>query len=264
MPHALVDIGVNLTHPQFDGDRDEVLARALGAGVSRMLLTGTSVGESRAAADLAATRPGVLWSTAGVHPHDASAWDGSSRAALSRLLARDEVVAVGECGLDFERDFSPRDDQRGAFAAQIDLAAARGLPLFVHERGAGQDVADALAARRADLVGAVVHCFTGERATLERYLSLDLHVGITGWICDERRGLGLRELVADVPDERLLVETDAPFLLPRTLDPLPKSRRNEPAYLPEVVAMVALCRGQSVEHVAACTSENAARLFGLG
>lgn len=285
-PRALVDIGANLTHAQFAEDRDAVLARAAAAGVSRILVTGTSVAESRAAADLARRHSGDrarghpdgraladehahaadgvrLYATAGVHPHEAASWDEDARAALDALLERAEVVAVGECGLDFERDYAPRDVQRRAFEAQVALAAERGRPVFVHDREASDEVVDVLAARRAELPGGVVHCFTAGRAALRRYLELDLHIGITGWICDERRGLDLRDIVADIPDERLLVETDAPYLLPRTLSPRPKSRRNEPAFLPEIVGMVALCRGQSTEHVAACTTENAVRLFGL-
>jgi TatD DNase family protein len=259
----MIDIGVNLADSAFDGDRAAVIDRALAAGLTRMIVTGTSVAQSRRALELARTRPDVLSCTAGVHPHDAKSCDGSTLDALRALAAAPEVVAIGETGLDYFRDLSPRPVQDRWFEAQLELAAALGLPAFVHERESSAGLLPILARWRDRLPGAVVHCFTGTAATLAAYLDLDLHIGITGWICDERRGAGLRELVGRIPDDRLLIETDAPYLIPRTLRPRPRTRRNEPMWLGEVRDAVAAARGQTPAEVAARSSANAARLFRL-
>jgi TatD DNase family protein len=259
----LVDIGVNLTHGSFRQDRDQVIARALAAGVARMIVTGTSAQESLDARNLAVSHPGTLFATAGVHPHDARHWTAKTADALGDLARTQEVVAMGEMGLDFNRNFSSQPDQERAFAAQLDLAAALGMPVFIHERDAHERLMEILEPRRHLLGPGVVHCFTGTQEELAAYLALDLHIGITGWICDERRGVHLRELARAIPPERLLVETDAPFLLPRDLQPRPKDRRNEPAFLPHVVNTLARCLETPPETVAAITDQNARRFFRL-
>jgi len=259
----LVDIGANLTHAGFRDDLPAVLARAAEAGVHRLVVTGTSVAASAAAADLASTWPGVLWATAGVHPHEATGYGPSTAAALRDLLTRPGVVATGECGLDYHRDFSPRPDQRDAFASQVVLAVESRKPLFLHQRDAHADFCAILGEHGSQLPAGVAHCFTGGPAELEAYLAMGLYIGITGWICDERRALALREAVRSLPLERVLVETDCPYLLPRTLDPAPRSRRNEPATLPEVVRVLAGFMDQDPAAVAAASTRNAVRLFGL-
>ncbi|HTM21186.1 MAG TPA: TatD family hydrolase, partial [Kofleriaceae bacterium] len=201
---SLVDIGVNLTSKQFRVDLDQVIARARAAGVD-MVITGTSVDGSAAAAELAARER--LHATAGVHPHQASTWDDAAAAGVRALAARPEVVAVGECGLDFNRNYSPPEAQLHCFAAQLDLAVDLGLPVFLHERDASAALLELVRPRRGRLTRACVHCFTGSADELDAYLALDLHIGITGWICDERRGLHLRELVARIPGDRLMIET---------------------------------------------------------
>ena len=260
----LIDIGANLTNKAFRSDLDQVLERARSAGVAEIVLTGTSVSGSRAAAELAATRPGMLYSTSGVHPHDASSFDDRTKEALRQIAAMPQVVAIGECGLDYNRDFSPRPQQRAAFRAQLALAIELAMPLFLHERDAGADMVAMVREHRAALPPAVIHCYTGDGDTLDRYLELDLYIGVTGWICDERRGLHLRELIARVPEDRLMLETDAPYLLPRTIRPRPKSRRNEPAYLPYVLATVAESLGRPPAVVARATTATARGFFGLG
>jgi TatD DNase family protein len=260
---ALIDIGANLTHDSFDADRAAVLERAAAAGVSRLIVTGTSVTSSAQALELCAAHPGTLFSTAGVHPHHARELDGHTSAALRALLANPAVVAVGECGLDFFRDFSPRADQRHAFATQLELAAEIRKPVFLHERDAHAEFLEILAPRRSRLVGGVAHCFTGGVEELAAYLDLDLYVGITGWVCDERRGAKLREALPRIPLDRVLIETDAPYLVPRDLVPQPRGRRNEPAFLAHILERVAAGLGRSPEEVAAATTANAERLFGL-
>ena len=263
MPYPLIDIGANLTHDSFDDDRAEMMQRAGAAGVTRMIITGSSDQGSRDAVALAETEPGRLYATAGVHPHHAADFDAASAALIANLAEKDAVVAVGECGLDYFRNFSPREDQLQAFGSQLDIAAATGLPVFLHQRDAHDDFVEVLEPMLPRLSRAVAHCFTGEGESLREYLEMGLWIGITGWICDERRGAHLHEIVSIIPDDRLLIETDAPYLLPRTLQPKPKTRRNEPAFLPEILRVVADARGQSEEHVAAITTANAIRFFDL-
>lgn len=259
----LIDIGANLAHDSFDADRDEVIRRARNAGVLRIILTGSSEQSNRDALALARAYPGRLFSTAGMHPHHANDYTDAMHESIRELLTANEVVAVGECGLDYFRDFSPRPAQREAFERQLSLAVQSGLPVFLHQRDAHDDFLSILEPRLGDVSRAVAHCFTGAEAELREYLQLGLYIGITGWICDERRGAHLMESVGLIPDDRLMIETDAPYLLPRSLVPKPKSRRNEPAYLPEVLRVVAKARGQSVAHVAAITTRNAESFFGL-
>ncbi|MEX6502817.1 TatD family hydrolase [Pseudomonas zhanjiangensis] len=262
----LIDIGVNLTHPSFADQHQVILDRAYAAGICQLLLTGTSQEESEQALllcrrlDESGQR---LFSTAGIHPHDASSWNGESASRLKALLAEPEVRAVGECGLDFNRDFSPRPQQEKVLEEQLALAVELQRPVFLHERDADQRLLAILRGFRDRLPGAVVHCFTGEKRALYNYLDLDLHIGITGWICDERRGKHLQPLVRDIPAGRLMLESDAPFLLPRTLRPKPKSGRNEPAFLTEVLREVARLRGESAQALATHSSACARRFFGL-
>lgn len=259
----LFDIGVNLSHESFDHDREAVLDHAFQAGLEGMLLTGTSIACSERAAALAASLPGMLYSTAGVHPHEAAAWSIDSSARLHAISQQPQVVAIGETGLDFNRDFSPRPLQERAFAEQLELAGVCHLPVFLHQRDAHARFLPILREQRDRLKGGVVHCFTGSRDELHAYLDLDMYIGITGWICDERRGGELQALVRDIPAERLLLETDAPYLLPRNMQPRPRGRRNEPAWLVWVLRMVATCRGEPEDELAVRTTANARRCFGI-
>jgi TatD DNase family protein len=259
----LIDIGSNLTHDSFAGDRDAVMARALQAGVRRQVVTGADLASSRQAAELAARHPSRLWSTAGVHPHHAQSFLAAQRGELLDLLRVKSVVAVGECGLDYFRNLSPPAAQRAAFIAQLEIAAQTRKPVFLHQRDAHGDFAAILKDFDGRLHGGVAHCFTGGEIELEAYLELGLYIGITGWACDERRGVELREIVPRIPADRLLIETDAPYLLPRDMNPRPKSRRNEPAYLPHIAATVAHLRGETLETVASATTRNAMTLFAL-
>lgn len=223
----MFDIGVNLTSSQFAKDRDDVMARAQAAGVSGMLLTGTNLHESQQAQQLAKHYP-RCWSTAGVHPHDSSSWTQDTADALRQLAAQPEVVAIGECGLDFNRNFSTPEEQERAFSAQLALAAERGMPVFLHCRDAHDRFLALLDPWLPRLPGAVLHCFTGTLDEAQACLARGIYLGITGWVCDERRGLELRDVLPHIPADRLFVETDAPYLLPRDLSPKPASRRNEP------------------------------------
>jgi TatD DNase family protein len=259
----MIDIGANLAHESFAHDLEAVLHRARAAGVTTVIVTGTSLEGSRAAAELATGRAPMLYATAGVHPHEASQFTDATLAGLRALAAHPAVKSLGECGLDYHRNYSPRAAQLHAFEAQLELAAALHRPLFLHDRDAHADMLPLLKQYRDRVPAAVVHCFTGTREELHAYLDLDLHIGITGWICDERRGLHLRELVRDIPRDRLMLETDSPYLLPRTIKPAPKTRRNEPAYLAYVLETVAASAGRAREEIARETTAAARRFFEL-
>ena len=263
MTELLVDIGANLTHDSFDDDRDRVIERAAGAGVTRIVVTGTNSESSRDAVALAHSRPGMLYATAGMHPHHASDYSDTVRDTFAELIEDDTVVAVGECGLDYFRNFSSHEDQLSAFESQLELAVQSGLPVFLHQRDAHDDFVAVLKPVMEKISGGVAHCYTGDRDALQEYLAMGLYVGVTGWICDERRGGTLREIVADIPLDRLMIETDSPYLLPRTLDPKPKTRRNEPAYLTEVLRVIAEAMQETETAVAKATTANAERFFGL-
>ena len=258
----LIDIGLNLTHDSFDADRDVILERAFAAGVKHMLVTGSDAAHSRKALALVKKYPDVLRSTAGVHPHHAGTMSEADQPLLRELMQQPEVVAVGECGLDYFRNFSSHEDQERAFRWQLECAVELQKPVFLHERDAHQHFVSILRDYRPHLNGAVAHCFTGDTGQIRKYVEMDLYVGITGWICDERRGQSLREAVKHIPLDRLLIETDAPYLIPRTIKRRPASHRNEPMYLTEVLKQVALCRGETEEIIATATTKNAQRLFG--
>ena len=259
----LIDVGANLTHGSFQHDFNDVLSRARTHGVVRMVVTGADAEGSRAAHALAQAHPGVLYATAGVHPHHAKDFDADTEALLRELHRHGDVVAVGETGLDYHRNFSPQEAQRFAFERQLELGVASGKPLFLHQRDAHADFLVCMDNVRGRVSRAVVHCFTGEKNELFDYLDRDFYIGITGWICDERRGTHLRELVKDVPADRLLLETDAPYLLPRNVAPMPSHRRNEPMYLAHICAEVARDRGEDVAVTAANATAAATAFFGL-
>ncbi len=259
----LIDVGCNLTHDSFDSDRQQVIERARDAGIVQMVITGASEVGSQAALELARSHPGELFATAGVHPHHASDYSDQTDKLLRDLSVHDEVVAVGETGLDYFRDISPRDIQQEVFCRQLQIGADAGKPLFLHLRDAHEDFHAILEEVRDQLSEVVVHCFTGSRSELRDYIELDCHIGITGWICDERRGTHMQDFLVDIPINRLMVETDAPYLKPRNLQPRVKTHRNEPRWLPWIIETLAAARGEQPEDLAKATTENARAFFRL-
>ena len=260
---ALIDIGANLTNRRFNADLDAVISRAKQAGVEHIIVTGTSERASHEAHALTQTRPGYLSCTAGVHPHEAKNWNVQCARAIEKLVASDTVVAVGECGLDYNRMFSSEAQQRACFEAQLQLAVHLQKPVFLHERDAHEDFFALLRQYRPQLKGAVVHCFTGNTEELRAYLDLDCHIGITGWICDERRGDDLRKAVRYLSRDKLMIETDAPFLLPRNLPVRPQDGRNEPMHLPVVLEAIASILRTSPATLAQQVRQNTEQFFGL-
>jgi TatD DNase family protein len=259
LPSQWIDIGVNLSNKQFKQDQAEILLKAQQAGVSKIVITGTDLEESKRAITLAEAHN--QFATVGIHPHDAKDNSNDIFEQIVELSKHNKAVAVGETGLDFNRNYSTPEDQILSFEKHIELAKTSNKPMFLHERDAGSVMAEIIEKHRDDLSDVVIHCFTGSKEDLQRYLDLDLYIGITGWICDERRGFHLHNLVKSIPSNRLMLETDAPYLLPRTLSPKPKNRRNEPKYLPHIGEYVAELLNKSTEQLAEETFENTQRFF---
>jgi len=260
-PLSCIDIGVNLSHKRLCKQAPEIIRRAQAVGVERIIVTGTSVASSLAAEQLAKRFPQSLSFTAGVHPHDVKHCDEQTLTRLKKMLDNPSCVAVGECGLDFNRMFSPEATQKEWFHHQLTLAEQTQRPLFLHERDAFEPFYNILKQHRDNISGGVVHCFTGTKKALHAYLDLGMHIGITGWICDPRRGAHLQELVSEIPADRLMLETDSPFLAPKDIEPAIKT--NEPLYLPHIVKTVARCRGEDVEETANNALQTTRRFFSL-
>jgi TatD DNase family protein len=259
----MIDVGVNLTNARFDKDRDELISRAKLAGISAMLVTGTNISESHKGLRLSSHYPNYLYSTAGVHPHDADNVSDTYLQEIRALAENEAVRAIGECGLDFNRNFSAPKQQEKVFAEQITLAAELQLPLFLHQRDAFPAWFQLLSPYLSSVPAMVSHCFTGNGDELDQCLSAGMYIGITGWVCDERRGKSLQDLIPSIPLNRLMIETDAPYLTPRTIKPKPKSSRNEPSYLPYVVEKLAELYQCNIEDIINASSENARKVFNL-
>ncbi|WP_144211382.1 TatD family hydrolase [Shewanella donghaensis] len=258
-----IDIAVNLLSSRLVTDIEAIINSAAEQHVSPLIVIGSDIDESTHSAELCVKHPQQLYSTAGVHPHNAKNWNSKSTSEITALANLPQVVAIGECGLDYNRDFSPREDQRNAFTAQLALAVELKMPVLMHCREAHEDFIHILSQFRHLLPAAVLHCFTGTKDELLACLDLDLHIGITGWVCDERRGKELADMVPLIPDNRLMVETDSPYLLPRSMRPKPKSSKNLPQYLPYIVEYIAKLRGQSYQELSQHCYSNSRAFFNL-
>lgn len=261
--NQIIDIGINLLHHSFEADREEIVRVAEADNISPLIITGTNVKSSMEASNYAAKFPNKLYSTAGVHPHDSKGCNSSTLQKLKSLAKNPQVVAIGECGLDYDRDFSPRDIQCKWFEEQINLACELNMPLFLHERSAFEDFISIMKSHEKFINRAVVHCFTGNEKELNTYISMGYYIGITGWICDERRGKHLKNLVKIIPIDKLMIETDAPFLTPRDLKSKPENNRNEPIYLRHILNTIAKCRNMDTDELAYKTTHTAKMFFGV-
>lgn len=259
----MIDIGINLTNSRFDKDLDDVILRAKNSNIHALLVTGTNVEESQKALSLCQQYPDYLFCTAGVHPHDADNVSENYLDDLLTLSKHTQVKAIGECGLDFNRNFSTPENQQRVFSEQIQLAIQTQLPLFLHQRDAFEPWINLLTPHFHQLPAMITHCFTGTKHELSLCLDAGMYIGITGWVCDERRGQALQELIKYIPLDKLLIETDAPYLTPRTIRPKPKSSRNEPSYLPYVVETLAELSRYSVTEIIEQTTKNAQHVFKL-
>jgi TatD DNase family protein len=259
----LIDIGLNLANHRFTSDWKQVVARAHIAGVERFILTGTSLKISKEVALLTEKMsPGTAYFTAGVHPHYAAELTADGLACLRDLLSHANAVAVGETGLDYNRDLSPRNVQRAALEAQVDLACTLGMPLFLHEREAAPDLLAILDNFRDRLPKCVVHCFTGTEEEAQQYIARGFYLGITGWVGQKNRNQNLLRALQAIPPERTMLETDAPYLTPPGYAPT-IAGRNEPAALVRVAELLATARGVPVEQIRADAYAASMAFFGL-
>ncbi len=264
---SLIDIGVNLAHKSFNQTLTSVVGRAKDANISKLIITGTSEQASKRGLDickeLSEVYPDMIYTTCGLHPHYAEEFNDETYENLKNIAADKRVVAIGETGLDFNRNYSLPKEQEKAFENQLQLAAELKLPIFLHERDAHKKLLEIFCNYRDSIENAVIHCFTGNKEALFNYLDLDLYIGITGWICDERRGQGLKKIVRNIPINRLMVETDAPYLIPKTIENATKIQVNEPAFLPWVVKEIASHRIESEAEIARQTTINSTEFFNL-
>jgi TatD DNase family protein len=254
---AFIDSHAHLCDPAFDEDRDAAVQRLRDAGGVGLVCIGESIAAAERAANFAARHPTFVFATAGVHPHDAAEFDPDRDSAAIRDLVARGAVAVGECGLDYHYDHSPRPMQRRAFAAQLELAKELNRPVVVHTREADDDIAAMVAEAGAADVRGVLHCFTGPRHVAEAALGVGWYVSFSGIVTFKKWDDD--DLIRAVPEDRLLVESDSPYLAP-----VPhRGRRNEPAWVSFTVARVAAARGAESDAIAAATRRNTIRLFGL-
>ncbi|KAM3717994.1 3'-5' ssDNA/RNA exonuclease TatD [Dirofilaria immitis] len=282
--YKLIDIGANLGHPSFQNDLNEVIERAKQAGLCKIMVTGTSIKLSNEAKKLAQQFPNFLFFTAGIHPHDAKDFDDSTMYELKKLCNESGCVAVGECGLDFNRNFSPQDQQRLVFDEQLQLACELKKPLFIHERDAHQDMIAALTRHKEHLPPVVIHCFTGKAIEAEAYIKMGCYIGLTGFLWKDRSDDGIKYALRNciVPLERLLLETDAPFMyckiddkkIPaeirsritdeaRNFHKFTSFNRNEPCALAAICELVAAYMDEDPIKVADITTTNAKHIYGL-
>ncbi|CAJ0961922.1 unnamed protein product, partial [Mesorhabditis belari] len=282
--YELVDIGANLTHPSFKDDLEDVINRAKQAGLCKIMLTGTSEKISKEISKIAEKHPGYLYFTAGVHPHDAKDFKESTAACLRDLLKHPQCVAVGECGLDYNRNFSPPEVQREIFKKQVEWAVELRKPLFIHEREASSDMLNILSSFGDQLPFVVIHCFTGTVDEAKVYLEKGYYIGLTGFLWKDRSTNGVQHglKTGELPLDRLLLETDAPFMYPKVNDKkIPQEvrqkltqsaldlhkfssfNRNEPSSLPAICELIAAFMDKNPVEVAKITTENAKRIYGL-
>jgi len=260
---SLIDIGVNLTNQRLYNQLAEIIKQAKSVGVIHQIITGTSIKTSQQALQIAQTDANYFSSTAGCHPHDAKDFQPSDIQTLLELSKEPRVVAVGECGLDFNRNYSPQDSQQKVFEYQIEIAGKVDLPLFMHQRDAHQRFIEILTSHKDQYKSGVIHCFTGDKEQLRDCLDLGLYIGITGWICDERRGMELQDAIKYLPIERMMIETDAPYLLPRNMRPKQKSSTNVPANLPWIIKVISNTLNIETDVIETQTTQNARNFFGL-
>ncbi|XP_015178198.1 PREDICTED: 3'-5' ssDNA/RNA exonuclease TatD [Polistes dominula] len=284
--YIIVDVGANLTNKKYSRDLDSVIQRAKDAGVQKIMVTGASIRSSKEALRLTRIYPGTLYSTAGVHPHDAKSWENpDTLQELESIATNPECVAIGECGLDYNRDFSDPETQRTVFHKQVELACQLNKPLIIHERAAQADVLEVLSHYKNRLPPVLIHSFIGTAEEAQIYLDQGFYLGITGYLCKDKSDSGIRQLLeaGQAPLDKILVETDAPFMYPNTRasklpvrvkDALTERsmtflhryctfQRNEPCALPAIVEMVAAFMQTTPEEVALATAFNALKLFGL-
>lgn len=270
----LVDCGVNLTNPKFHQNQDYVIARALASGVQKMVITGLKMNGSKSAVVMSKTRPNILYAAVGIHPHFVKDdWNDTTLDTLEELVKNPETVAIGECGLDYNRLYSPKDLQETAFKKQVQLAVRYQKTLLVHERDSHDAIMEVLKEFGSTLPPVIIHCFTGTAEQIKAYIERGFYIGVTGFVCKDKHGLALRNAIKDgtLPLNRIVVQTNAPYMTPNTpreeMDPVSQTlldhcfADNEPCTLSIIVRCIAKCLSQEPKHVADALTDTAVNIF---
>jgi|TARA_B100001094_G_scaffold146209_2_gene141553 TatD DNase family protein len=260
MQSKLFDIGANLTHESFSSDLSTIINESISNNIEKISVTGCNVEDSLKALSIAEMYPNNLISTCGIHPHYADSFNDSSEIEIKEIASNSLVKAIGETGLDFNRNYSKKENQINSFIEHIKIANELNLPMFLHQRDSHKEFMTCLKDIYPE-TNCVVHCFTGSEEELDAYLSLDFYIGITGWICDEKRGSHLKEFISKIPLDKLLIETDSPYLLPKNIKI--KGRRNKPLFLKEVFSKISSIRNEPVNDLSKAIYQNSLKFFNL-
>ena len=262
MKSKYFDIGVNLTHPSLFKDLENILRKSFESGVDKLSITGTDLEESIKAIEICEQSSFDLICTSGIHPHQAKTFNNETFSEIKKLFKNDKVKALGETGLDFHRNYSTPDQQQISFEAHLEFSIEEKIPLFLHVRDSHKKFMEMVKPISDKLPEKVIHCFTGTKDELFDYLNMDFYIGITGWVLDERRGFHLKELINEIPLNRLMIETDAPYLIPR-IPELKNKRTNKPEYLPIICKEICRNRKEHEDEVIDSMYMNSMNFFRL-
>jgi len=258
---GFIDIACNFTHDSFKDNLDEVLNNAEHAGVDKFVLLCASLDDIDPIKVIQNNTPEKFFISAGIHPHHATEILEINYDALFNKLKSINPNAIGETGLDYFRNISPPDIQKKSFGMHIEIAKELNLPLYLHQRDAHSDFIRIIKENISNFPKFVVHCFTGTQAELDEYLELGAYIGLTGWICDAKRNIDLRKSIKNIPIEKMMIETDSPYLIPKNLMLKPKKNINEPKYLPHIANEICELTGYELEELKLATSNNAIKFF---
>tara|TARA_B100000035_G_C20930982_1_gene523016 strand:+ start:55 stop:843 length:789 start_codon:yes stop_codon:yes gene_type:complete len=259
--HEVADIACNFTNERFDKDLDEVINRAITNKITKFGLICSRLSDLDRLLEIYNQYSKDMFFTIGIHPHHANEINDEYLKNLKEAVINNNPHAIGETGLDFFRNLSTYDEQIYAFEEQIKIAIDTNKPLFLHQRDSHDDFIKILREYSSDINKAVVHCFTGTQEQLEDYLELDCYIGVTGWICDEKRNVELRKTIKNIPLEKLMIETDCPYLIPKNLPNKPKNNRNEPINLNHIVNEIAVLMEIDIESLRKQTFKNTINYF---
>lgn len=259
---GIIDIGANLTHPQLYNQLKTIIEHINNSKTEKVIITSSNLMDTALAKEIISLYPDLFYTTVGYHPHNAKDYDSSLYDKIINESNSKYVVAIGECGLDYYREYSSKEEQWTCFEAHLEIAKITKLPIFLHEREAHNDFIQFLKKYSESIKKKVVHCFTGNKSELKTYLDLGAYIGITGWISDPERGKHLLDLMKYIPEDRLMIETDAPYLIPKNI-PGNKKDINEPSYLEYVAETIAQCLNKNLDDIMISTRKNTRIFFSI-
>lgn len=263
---GLIDIGANLTHPDLYNQLDSIVENIKAENIEKVIITSSNVIDTHNALKIINSYPNLFYTTIGFHPHNAKDFSSISTKAITDLLSKDignnRILAIGECGLDFYREYSTKEQQKYCFIEQLKIACTLSKPVFLHERHAHKDFVDILKNYIHKIENSVVHCFTGTKEELKVYLDMGCYIGITGWISDLNRGKHLHNLIKYIPEDKLMIETDSPYLIPHNI-PFKHNGINEPSFLKFVAQSISECLNKDINTIKELTNRNTKRFFSI-